>query len=152
MSDTVDHRRRVLLFLKVFSTRQGMDRLVSGRDPDVVADRLCSLWIDELYVPGIRYRDGLKGDRYASRVAAFEAQFSAKELDLLAQFHRFLELRLEMLPKRLPDERRFPQGAFWESIMRHAARIIEEVDPEGLELDEIVERTSVMLGLGESRT
>ena len=69
---------------------------------------------------------------------AFESSFSSRERDLLYQFHRFMELRLEMLPKRLQRERRFPDGDFWQNIFRHARNLLEEIDPERLELDEIL--------------
>lgn len=115
--------------------------------PDTVAEKLCALWIDDLYVPGLRFRDGmsLKADRTEAALRTFEAQFSNHELELFEQFHRFLELRLEMLPKRLQEERVFPRGEFWQAIISHARRILEEIDPEGLELDEITESSRKML-------
>ncbi len=143
--ENTDHRQRVLLFLKLFSSTAAIERLIGSSDPSATADQLCSLWINEIYIPGLRYRDGLKGDRRKEEVERFESQFSRIELALLEQFHRFLELRLEMLPKRLAEERTFPQGAFWQNIIAHARRILEEIDPEGLELDELVARGSALL-------
>ncbi|HEY5564714.1 MAG TPA: hypothetical protein VIL33_03925 [Rhodothermia bacterium] len=140
----VDHRQRVLLFLKLLSSTEAIERFVGSAEPDEIADRLCSLWIDELFVPGLRYRDGLEGDRRASSVRDFEAQFSTSEIALLEQFHRFLELRLEMLPKRRSEETTFPRGDFWQSIIAHAGRVLEEIDPEGIETDEIVDRSAGM--------
>ncbi|HUF10868.1 MAG TPA: hypothetical protein VMO47_16230 [Rhodothermales bacterium] len=143
MSDSVvDHRQRVLLFLKLLASTEATERLVGSAEPEEIADRLCNLWIDELFVPGLRYRDGLKGDRSASSVRDFEAQFSTSEIALLEQFHRFLELRLEMLPKRRAEETTFPRGDFWQSIIAHAGRVLEEIDPEGLEMDAIVDKSA----------
>ena len=140
----VDHRPRVLFFLKLFSSTEAIERFVGSAEPEEIADRLCSLWIDELFVPGLRYRDGLKGDRSSSLVREFESQFSRREIALLEQFHRFLELRLEMLPKRRAEETTFPRGDFWQSIIAHAGRVLKEIDPEGLEMDEIVDRPAGM--------
>ncbi len=122
-----------------------LERLVGTSDATDMGDRLCTLWIDELYLPGIRLRDGLRANRTAAGLRVFEAEFSPAEITLLEQFHRFLELRLEMLPKRLEAERAFPNGEFWKAISGHAGRILEEIDPEGLELDEITERTTATL-------
>lgn len=148
----MEHRDRVLLFLKLFSSTAAIERLVNAADEDgeTVADRLCTLWIDELYVPGLRYTDGLKGDRSNDQVRDFQSQFSSSEITLLEQFHRFLELRLEMLPKRRSEETVFPRGEFWQSIMSHARRILEEIDPEGLEMDGIVDRSSELLRISDS--
>jgi hypothetical protein len=143
--ESVDHRQRVLLFLHLFSSTAAVERLIKSSPPEDIADRLCSFWIDDIYVPGIRYRDGLKGDRTADDVNAFDRSFSKHERELLEQFHRFLELRLEMLPKRLPEEQVFPHGAFWQNIMAHARRILEEIDPEGLEMDELIARSTALL-------
>lgn len=142
-----DDRQRILIFLKLLSSTTALDRLVDSSKPEEVADRLCSLWIDELFVPGLRYRDGesLKADRTVNTVRDFHAQFSPREIDLLEQFHRFLELRLEMFPKRRDAERAFPHGDFWQAIISHARRILEEIDPEGLEMDELVDRSQSLL-------
>ena len=122
-----------------------LERLVNTSDPADTGDRLCTLWIDELYIPGVRLRDGLRANRTAAALRDFEAEFSPAEVALLEQFHRFLELRLEMLPKRLEAERAFPNGDFWRAISAHAGRVLEEIDPEGLELDELTERTTATL-------
>lgn len=134
-----DHRRRVLAFITLFASTDAIERVIGSSVPEEVADRLCRLWIDEIYIPGIRYRDGLKGDRALDEVNRFLSSFSDRERYLLEQFHRFLELRLQMLPKRLPTERAFPRGAFWQSIIQHARRVLEEIDPERLEVDELLD-------------
>lgn len=103
---------------------------------------LCRLWIEEIYVPGVRNLDGLKGHRDERAVRLFEASFSERESEFLHQFHRFLELRLQMLLKRLPEERLFPHGDFWQNIFRHARNILQEIDPDGLELDSVLDRWS----------
>jgi len=132
------HRPSVLLYLNLLSNPASSDRFRISTDPSSTALELCRVWIEEIYVPGIRNLDGLKADRDEAIVRTFEASFSARELDLLYQFHRFLELRLEMYPKRRPEERAFPDGDFWQNIFRHARNLLEEIDPERLELDEVL--------------
>lgn len=148
--ESYDHRQRVLLFLKLFSSTPAIERLIGPSDPDHAAESLCRLWIDDIYLPGLRYRQGLKGDRNRAHVAQFQSVFSSRELALLEQFHRFLELRLEMFPKRLAEERSFPRGAFWQNIIAHARRVIEEIDPEGLEIDDLVARTADLLNQSDA--
>jgi len=131
------HRERVLVFLNLLANPAASDRFERADDPMGAAIELCRLWIEDIYAPGIRNLDGLKHDRSESDATEFNAAFSPREQELLFQFHRFLELRLEMFPKRRPEERRFPGGDFWQNIFRHARNVLDEIDPERLELDVI---------------
>ncbi len=134
------HRERVLVFLNLLANPAASDRFGRVRDPSATGLELCRLWIEDIYTPGIRNLDGLKHDRSETGASQFNAAFSAREQELLFQFHRFLELRLEMFPKRLPEECRFPDGDFWQNIFRHARNVLDEIDPERLELDVILDQ------------
>ena len=133
-----NHRERVLVYLNLLSEPASSDRFKQSTDREAAAIELCRLWIEDIYIPGLRNLDGLKSDRSEAAVVGFNAQFTARERELLFQFHRFLELRLEMLPKRLAAERAFPDGGFWQNIFRHARNLLDEIDPERLELDEVL--------------
>ena len=141
-------RQAVLLYLNLLANPASSDRFRKAENPEHAAILLCRLWIEDIYVPGIRNLDGLKSDRSPVSVEAFESSFSSRELELLYQFHRFMELRLEMLPKRVPRERSFPDGDFWQNIFRHAGNLLEEIDPDRLELDEILEQQTSHSDLG----
>jgi hypothetical protein len=133
-----NHRKRVLVFLNLLANPASSDRFSATDDPRTAAIELCRVWIEDIYLPGIRNLDGLKHDRSREGTDAFDSAFSPRELELLYQFHRFLELRLEMFPKHRPEEREFPEGEFWKNIFRHARNVLDEIDPERLELDTIL--------------
>ena len=139
--DDSNHRERVLVYLHLLSNPDASDRFKQSTDREASAIELCRLWIEEIYLPGYRNLDGLKSDRSEIGAERFNAQFTRRELELLYQFHRFLELRLEMLRKRLPAETSFPDGDFWQNIFRHARNVLVEIDPERLELDEVLRST-----------
>ena len=140
------HRERVLVFLNLLANPASSDHFEKAPDASAAAVELCRLWIEEIYTPGFRNLDGLKHDRSESAAAQFNAAFAAREQELLFQFHRFLELRLEMYPKRREKERRFPDGDFWQNIFRHARNVLEEIDPNRLELDSILARADQLDG------
>lgn len=129
------HRDRVtviLAFLSSDACREACHEVVS---PDRLAYEWCRLWFDEIYVPSLRYLDGLKGDRSEQAVEQFEACFASEEVEALERFHRFLELRVDRLSDEAHERERFPQTDAWDSVVRHAGYVLEDL--EGVEPEEI---------------
>lgn len=98
---------------------------------------LCRLWFDRIYVPGIRYLDGLKGNRSEEAVKQFEACFTEAERKALARFHHFLELRIDMLPNTIRERHVFPLNDTWQHIVKDASYLLGELatDPETLRIE-----------------
>ena len=137
---TTTHRERVLIYLKFLADPASDILFRNTADPQQLAIDLCGLWIENIFLPGPRNLDGLKGCTSEREIASFKEAFTKTEFAALERFHVFLELRLEMLPKRRRVETRFPDGEFWQNIFRHAANVLVEIDPDGLELDDILSR------------
>lgn len=129
------HRNRVTLVLALLSSeecRQACHRILA---PERLAYEWCRLWFDEIYVPSRRYLDGLKGDWSEEATDEFRACFSEAELDALERFHRFLELRVDMLSDEAHQRESFPQNDAWDSIVRHAGYVLEDleaIDPDAV--------------------
>lgn len=139
------HRDRVtfiLAFLSSDSCREACHEVVP---PARLAYEWCRLWFDEIYVPSLRYLDGLKGDRSEQAVEQFKACFASDEVEALERFHRFLELRVDRLSADAHDRERFPQTDAWDSIVRHAGYVLEDL--EGVEPDEIRRQLTTVVRL-----
>lgn len=118
-------RNRVVLFLALLASRECQEACREFLPSDKLAFELCRLWFDEIYVPGSRYLDAFKGDRSAADVAQFQEYFADEEQAALERFHRFLELRLDMLPEHAKKQGVFPQNDLWQSIVRDAGHVLE---------------------------
>jgi hypothetical protein len=123
-------RDRVVLFLLFLTSDACRDTLAKVIPEDRVIFELCRVWFDEIYVPGPRYLDGIKGDVTSERIAEFAAHFSEDEFAALERFHAFFELRLDMLPERVVRERSFPTSDLWMNIVRDARYIVEDLEPD----------------------
>lgn len=143
MSDEPSHvdrspRKRVTLVLAFLSSeecRQVCHRILA---PERLAYEWCRLWFDEVYVPSLRYLEGLKGDRSEEEAEQFRACFTDEEQEALERFHRFLELRVERLSDEAHQNKSFPQTDAWDSVVRHAGYVLEDldgVDPEAVQGD-----------------
>lgn len=122
----------VLAFLSSGACRRACHQILA---PERLAYEWCRLWFDDVYVPSRRYLRGLKGDWSEEAVARFRAGFTDEELEALERFHRFLELRVDMLSDEDHERERFPQNDAWDSIVRHAGYVLEDldgVDPEAV--------------------
>lgn len=132
------HRKRVALVLAFLSSeecRQICQRVLA---PERLAYEWCRLWFDEIYVPSLRYLEGLKADRSEEAAAEFRACFTEDELEALERFHRFLELRVERLSDDAHQRESFPQTDAWDSVVRHAGYVLEDleaVEPEAVRDD-----------------
>jgi hypothetical protein len=125
----VEHvRGRVTRFLSFLTSEECRAACKDQLAADRLAFELCRLWIDEIYVPGLHYVDGIKGDRSTAAAATFAAAFTPAEQSALERFHHFLELRIQMLPEADRARGIFPDGAPWESTLRHARYLLDELE------------------------
>ena len=85
---------------------------------------------DDVFVAGTRYLEGLKGDYDESAATEFRAAFTDEEWKYLERFHRFLELRIDMMPAAARRERRLPDSPVWQSIVRDAGYLLELLEPD----------------------
>lgn len=131
-------RERVTLFLAVIASEPCRDACHELLPPDHFSFLWCRLWFNEIYLPGPRYLDGLKGDRSEEAVARFWTSFTSVEKEALERFHRFLELRIEMLPGNLVEDESFPQTDAWDHVVRHAGYALEELESDPASLKEKV--------------
>lgn len=133
-SATPSYRERVTLFLALLASDEGRHACHQVLAPDRFAFVWCRLWFDEIYVPSSRYLSGVKGDQSEETAAKFREAFAAEEMAALERFHRFLELRVDMLPGNLAEDESFPQNDAWDHVVRHAGYALEELetDPESL--------------------
>ena len=108
----MSHRKKVISTLEAISAA-----------PPSAAPDLLRLWVEEAYVPSLRYLDSLKGDADASAVADFNDAFSEQELLALARFHRFLEIRLDRMGEQLELE----NTEFWQSTKQDVAMALQDM-------------------------
>ena len=127
---SVPDRKRVLLFLALMSSEEAQEACAEGVDRERLAFELCRVWIEEIFVPGWTRLDGIKGDRDARAADRFWAAFDGEERKALERFHRFVELRVDMLAEEDRRNRRFPQNDRWENLMRDASNTLEALEAE----------------------
>lgn len=96
-----------------------------GLSPERLSFLLCRMWFDEVYVPGRRYLDGLKGDFDPVAAERVLALFDEDEQRWLERFNRFLELRVAALGTGPLNQGIFPVGERWESVIRDAGYLVE---------------------------
>ena len=125
-------RERVVVFLAFLTSDACRQAVQHQGAPERLAYELCRLWVEDLYVPGLRGMDGLKGNRDVGAMQRFEAAFTELERAALERFHHFLMLRLDMLPASARQQRCFPQHDGWHNLVRDASYLLETltVDPE----------------------
>jgi len=107
-----------VVFLKRFKT-----------PPERLAYDLLEFWLDHVYSPGMRYMDGLKGDRNEAKASVFRESFSEEECDWLERFNRFLELRIDRLQPEDVTSKSFPIKDTWNGIVRDAGNLIALMEP-----------------------
>lgn len=122
-------RGRVTSFLALLSSSRAHDLLSREIPRERVAFELIRCWFDEIYSPSIRYVDGLRGDFSEAEARRFRSVFSAEELAAIERFHRFTELRLEMTPPAILENRRFPMDDRWNQIVKDASYLLDELEP-----------------------
>lgn len=134
-------RDRVVLLLGLISSKDAQRRAcASGGSREELAFELCRVWIEEVFDPSMSYLDGWKGDRDPEAERRFWAAFTEAEREALERFHRFVELRIEMLPEEARTRGAFPEGDRWDNLVRDASNTLEELEDDGEEVRERVER------------
>ena len=126
----ISARDRVLIFLSFFTSPESQRAHLPHIAPEHMAFELCSIWFERVFTSGIRYLDGLKGDYNEEASTAFRAEFSEEEWKYLERFHRFLELRIDMMPAEAKKKRTLPENNLWESIVRDARYLFELLEPD----------------------
>ena len=130
-------RERVIVFLLFLTSEESLKACHRFITPEKLSLRLARMWFDEIYMPGTRYLNGgLKGDYSEEEVEKFHDNFSDGELKALERFHRFFELRLEMIPassRRTSPEvipasfgknGIWPQNNSWSNVLRDARNLL----------------------------
>lgn len=137
---SLDHRERIVTFLAFLTSEACLDACRRHVAPERLAAALTRLWFDEIYVPGTHYLDGLKGDRTQEAVQDFEGCFTEDELATLERFHGFFELRIEMAVNRVQGRAAFPDNDSWRSLIRDAAALLDDLDPDPERLRSLLAR------------
>ncbi len=126
----VDWRNRVVAFLAFLTSAECHEACHQHAQPDELAAALTRIWFDDLYIPGDSYVDGLKGALCEAQIVEFESCFSDGELESLARFHGFFELRLNFVTNSARGRGFFPENDSWQSILKHASYVLAELDPD----------------------
>jgi len=127
---TADFRGRVVVFLAFLTSEACLEACRRYAAAEALAATLTRLWFDEIYVPGERYLDGVKGDRSNEEVARFRTCFTEGELADLERFHGCFELRLDLVSNRAHGRAFFPDNDSWRSLLRDAARLVDALQPD----------------------
>ena len=120
-----DYRREVLAFLQLLASADRQECADLGVPIEDVPAELCRFWFDDIYIPSENYFDALKGDISEQQIAEFEACFTEDDLLALARFHRFLELRLDMLPEIEDRYKSLNNSQLWQDVMKDAKNTLE---------------------------
>ena len=131
-------RERVVLFLAFLTSEACWAACRQYMTHEALSAELTRLWFDELYVPGTSYLHGLKGDQSADAIAQFEACFTPDERATLERFHGCFELRLDMAINRVQGRARFPDNDSWRSIIRDAAHLLADLEPNAERLQTLL--------------
>lgn len=116
--------------LALLSSEEAQQRLAAGVTRERVAFELSRAWFDIVYLPGGQYLGGLKGDFSAEAAETFRDSFDPVEIRALERFHRFFELRVEMVGTEAIAERRIPIDERWRGIMKDAGYLLQDLEED----------------------
>ena len=122
-----DHRRRMTTLLGLLASEEAQETLAQRLGRPRLAYELACAWFDDVYVPSERYMDGLKGDLSSDAAETFRDAFDPVEAAAMERFHRFFELRIDMLPDPSLASRRIPIDDRWRSLMKDAGYLLEDL-------------------------
>jgi hypothetical protein len=118
-------RERAVVFLLFLTSEESLEACHKFIAPENLSLKLARIWFDEIYVPGVRYLDGgLRGDYSKGEVERFRRSFTEEELNALERFHRFFELRLEMIPTSSRVSGVWPQNDSWDNVVKDARNLL----------------------------
>ncbi len=123
-------RERVIAFLLFLTSERCFETLEKFVAPEKLGYELCRIWFDEIYAPSERYLETLKGDYSEQKTRDFEKCFDVEELIEMERFHRFFELRLDMLSKKHKNRAAYPQSNSWKNLIKHAKYLVQELEPD----------------------
>ncbi len=123
-------RERVLVFLSFFTSPESQRAFAPTMPEENLAYELCDIWFDKVFVAGMRYLDGIRGDWNEAEASAFRESFTDEEWKYLERFHRFLELRIDMMSSVHKAQRTIPHNNLWESVVRDAHYLYELLEPD----------------------
>ena len=124
---TPDHRQRIATLLGLLTSEEAQETLSQHLERPRLAYELACAWFDDVYVPSERYMDGLKGDLAPEAAETFKDAFDPVELAAMERFHRFFELRIDMLPDAMIASRCIPMDDRWRSLMKDAGYLLEDI-------------------------
>ena len=123
-------RERVLVFLSFFTSPESQRAFAPTIPAGNLAYELCDIWFDRVFVSSTRYLEGLRGDWDEVAATEFKDAFDDEEWKFLERFHRFLELRIDMIPASQKAGRTMPVNNLWDSILRDAKYLFELLEPD----------------------
>lgn len=130
-------REHVIFFLLLITSEDALNACQEFFPQEKLAYELCRTWFDEIYAPGLSYLDdSLKGDFSEEKVRQFEEAFDVEEIIELERFHRFFELRVEMLHARQKSAAGFPEDDMWRNLVKHAAYLLEALTPNAKKMQD----------------
>jgi len=130
-------RERVIFFLLLMTSKDALDACQEFFPQEKLAFELSRLWFDEIYTPGLSYLDdSLKGDYSEEKIRQFEDAFEVEEIIELERFHRFFELRIEMLQAKHKKAGNFPESDLWRNMVKHASYLLQALTPNARKLQD----------------
>jgi len=118
-------REQAIVFLLFLTSEESLKACHKFITPEKLSLKLARMWFDEIYVPGVRYLDGgLRGDHSEGEVERFQNSFTEDECKALGRFHRFFELRLEMIPDSSRKSGVWPQNDSWRNVVKDARNLL----------------------------
>lgn len=129
-------RDHVVLFLLFFTSEECWDTFTKYIPSERLAYNLSHVWFSDIYMPSTRYLTSLKGDYSDERANLFRESFTAEESEALERFHRFFELRIDMLSDNSKQLMKFSENDLLSHIVKDASYLLKKLDPDFKEKQE----------------
>ena len=113
MTDTASRRKQIRELLQLLSSEE--EQLAYERNVphvDITAELVC-MWFDDLY---------------DAKEAAHDSAFSSDEQAALAEFHRFYDARVGLLPESQGTVCTWLASPIWREVMEQARRTLERIE------------------------
>lgn len=124
-------REQVVLFLLFITSDECLTAYENQIPKEKFTFEMSRIWFDEIYSPGMTYLvDGLKGSYNEKDAKEFENCFTEEEFKSLERFHRFFELRVDMVSDEAKKEGMIPLNDLWRNLKKHASYLIAELEPD----------------------
>lgn len=133
-------REQVISFLLFLTSETCLKSCYRYMPAEKFNFELCRVWFEEIYAPGRRYLTTLKGDFSEEAARFFQTCFTEEEFQSLERFHRFWELRLDMLAEKCRQQGIFPDNDSWGNLRRDARYLVETLEPDKRRRRTLLER------------